>query len=187
MSTTTTTRATVDDLLRVDGKAELIDGRVIKSRPTGRRPNRVAGNSYLSLRAVEDTVGGEAYTANVGYVVPRLASGRVSFSPDASFFGGPFSETPMRFLQGPPLLAVEVRGEGDYGPRAEAAIAEKRADYFEAGTLVVWDVDPIAELIHVYRADSPTVATTYGRGQSAEAEPAVPGWRPLVESVFPPS
>jgi hypothetical protein len=35
---------------------------------------------------------------------------------------------------------VEVRSEGDYGPRAEQELARKRADYFEAGTRAVWDV-----------------------------------------------
>ena len=34
-------------------------------------------------------------------------------------------------------------------------MAAKRADYLEAGTLVVWDVDPIAESVHVYRAAAP--------------------------------
>ena len=48
----------------------------------------------------------------------------------------------MKFVEGTPTLAVEVRSEEDYGPTAESEMAEKRADYFEAGTLVVWDVNP---------------------------------------------
>jgi Uma2 family endonuclease len=60
----------------------------------------------------------------------------------------------------------------------------KRADYFAAGTLVVWDVDPLAECIHVYRLSDPTTPTTYVRGQVAEAEPAVPGWRVAVDWIF---
>ena len=39
------------------------------------------------------------------------------------------------------MFAVEVRSENDYGPEAELALARKRADYFAAGTQVVWDVD----------------------------------------------
>ncbi len=53
----------------------------------------------------------------------------------------------MRFIEGPPTFAVEVRSENAYTPAAEIEIAAKRADYFAAGTLVVWDVDPIAETI----------------------------------------
>ncbi len=77
-----------------------------------------------------------------------------------------------------------MRDENDYGPAAEREIAAKRADYFQAGTLVVWDVDPMAKCIHVYRRDDPDRVTTYGRGQVAEAEPAVPGWRLAVDAVF---
>ena len=51
----------------------------------------------------------------------------------------------MKFYQGAPVFAVEVRSEGDYGPRAEREMAAKRADYFAAGTLVVWDVDLLSE------------------------------------------
>ena len=64
--------------------------------------------------------------------------------------------------------------------------AAKRLDYFEAGTLVVWDVDPVAELIHAYRLDDPTRPTTFARGDVADAEPAVPGWQIAVDEVFGP-
>src|SRR3954447_24828735 len=108
-------RATAADLAIVEGKAELIDGRLVALMPTGRRPNRVAGNIYLSLRSFERVNGsGEAYTDNMGYIVPELPSGRESFSPDVSYSFGPFSEPAMRFLHGAPVFAVEVRSEGDY-------------------------------------------------------------------------
>lgn len=91
----------------------------------------------------------------------------------------------MRFVQGPPTFAAEVRSECDYRPGAAEIMADKRADYFAAGTKVVWDVDPINELVHVYRAsDHPLHPITYRRGQTAEAEPAVPGWRMTVDDIF---
>jgi len=40
----------------------------------------------------------------------------------------------MRFYQGTPRFAVEVRSENDYGPVAETELRDKRADYFAAGT-----------------------------------------------------
>jgi Uma2 family endonuclease len=92
----------------------------------------------------------------------------------------------MRFLEGSPIFAVEVRSENDYGRVAEREIADKRADYFAAGTLVVWDVDILSdEIIRVYRADNPTRSTIYRRGDRAEAEPAVPGWSIAVDDLFP--
>jgi Uma2 family endonuclease len=170
---------TLDDLARETSKAELIGGMIVRPLPTGRRPNRVAGRVHRSLDEFAESTGrGEAYTDNMGFAIPALPSGRQSFSPDASFFSGPFSSHPMRFIEGPPMFAVEVRSEGDYGPAAEAEMAAKRDDDFAAGTAVVWEVDPLAESIHVYRP------TTYGRGQSAEAEPALPGWHIVVDRVF---
>ena len=89
----------------------------------------------------------------------------------------------MKFVQGAPAFAVEVRSEGDYGPAAEEAMARKRADYFAAGTLVVWDVDLLSEdVVRVHRAGRPV--TVYRRGETAEAEPAVPGWRMAVDELF---
>ena len=84
-----------------------------------------------------------------------------------------------------PALAVEVRSDGDYGLRAERAMAAKRTDYFAAGTQVVWDVDVLREeLVRVYRASDPENPTIYRRGEVADAEPAVPDWRFPVGELF---
>jgi Uma2 family endonuclease len=92
----------------------------------------------------------------------------------------------MKFAEGAPIFAVEVRSEGDYGPRPERQMAKKRADYFAAGTLVVWDVDLLSEdVVRVYRASDPEKAKIYRRGEIAEAEPAVPGWTMAVDDLFP--
>lgn len=178
-------RATLDDLYREPGKAELIGGRIVRQMAVGPKPNRVAGRIYRSLDDWADEImKGEAFTDNLGYAVAELPSGRESFSPDASYYDGPQSKNRMRFIEGPPTFGVEVRSENDYGGAAEEAMAEKRVDYFTAGTKVVWDVDPVDECIHVYRITDPQNCTTYRRGQIAEAEPAVPGWRVAVDWIF---
>ena len=92
----------------------------------------------------------------------------------------------MEFYKGAPVFAVEVRSKGDYGPTAERRMAKKRDDYFAAGTLVVWDVDLLDDLVvRVYRLGEPDRPTFYKRGELAEAEPAVPGWRIPVDDLFP--
>jgi Uma2 family endonuclease len=69
--------------------------------------------------------------------------------------------------------------------RAVGHLTKKRADYFAAGTLVVWDVDLLGtEVIKAYRATDPDNPTVYRRGEVAEAEPAVPGWRMPVDDLF---
>ncbi|MFL5241354.1 MAG: Uma2 family endonuclease [Gemmataceae bacterium] len=136
-------RATLDDLYRTEGKAELIGGTIVPLMASGHLPSRVAGRIFRNLSEYVERVGkGEAYPDGLGYAIPELTSGRESFSPDASYYLGPLPSNPMRFIEGPPTLAVEVRSENDYGPAAESEIVAKRGDYFEAGTQVVWDVDP---------------------------------------------
>ncbi|WP_169976666.1 Uma2 family endonuclease [Tautonia rosea] len=180
-------RATVDDLYQIDGNAELIDGRIIPLMPTGHLPNQVAGRIYRRLADfVDDRGTGFVYTDSMGFTVPELASRRESFSPDVSFLDGEAPVNRMRFVEGPPTFAVEVRSDVDYGPAADRSYAAKRADYFEAGILVVWDIDPVGEVIRSYRHDRPEAPTTFTQGQIADAEPAVPGWRLEVDSVFPP-
>jgi Uma2 family endonuclease len=185
-ASTITKRATLADLARTPGKAELIGGRIVELMPTGRKPNLIAGEIFVSLRNHARACGrGEAYTDNMGFAVPELPSGRESFAPDVSYYTGPLPADEMDFIEGAPTLAVEVRSKYDYGEAAEQKMAAKRADYFEAGTQVVWDVDPRAQCIHVYRADRPDQPVTYRKGQQAEAEPAVPGWRIAVDEIFP--
>jgi Uma2 family endonuclease len=91
----------------------------------------------------------------------------------------------MRFPEGAPIFAVEVRSENDYGRVAERAMREKRADYFACGTLVVWDVDLQSEdVIKSYKASDSDNPVIFRRGEIADAEPAVPGWRIAVDELF---
>ena len=176
---------TLDDLLKVEGKAELIGGRIVTFMPTGHEPSQISGEIFYSLKThVRASGRGFAYPDNVGFAVPKLRSGRQSFSPDASYYDGPPPANPMKFVDGPPTFAVEVRSENDYGPAAEEEMAAKRADYFEAGTAVVWDVDPVADRVLKYRADAPDRPEVFVSGQEADAEPAVPGWRLAVDRTF---
>jgi Uma2 family endonuclease len=169
----------------VKDKAELIGGRIIHLMATGYKPSRVASRILRSLDDYAEATGrGEAFGGNIGYAVGILSSGRESFSPDATYFLGPFPLNEMRFLERAPTFAVEVRSENDYDDAAEAAMAAKRADYFEAGTAVVWDVDPINEVIRKYGVRFPDDQIVFARGQEADAEPAIPGWRMAVDRIF---
>ena len=178
----TKTKATIADLYRVKGKAELVEGEVVHMSPTGWEPNYAGGEIFASLRDyVRRTKRGFAVTDNAGFRVDLPH--RQSFSPDAAYWTG---ENPgMKFFDGAPIFAAEVRSADDYGPAAERAMAAKRADYFAAGTLVVWDVDLLSDdIVRVYRADDPENPTRYRRGEHAEAEPAVPGWQMPVDDLF---
>jgi Uma2 family endonuclease len=172
--------ATLEDLYAVDGKAELVDGRLILVSPSGSAHNLAARNITHRLTEHEwANGGGRAYVDGAGFI----ASTRRTFSPDAAWYVGP--DPGESLVQGVPVLAVEVRSPEDYGPAAERRMAAKRADYFAEGTQVVWDVDVIREgWIRAYRADEPDHPAVFRRGQTADAEPAVPGWRFAVDDLF---
>ena len=178
----TKTRATIEDLYQVEGKAELVDGEIVHMPPAGDDPGFASLEIATSLRSyTRRTKRGRAYGDGTGFHV-HLPH-RESFSPDAAYYIGP--RTRMRFPEGAPIFAVEVRSEHDYGPRAEREVKAKRADYFACGTLVVWDVDLQSEnVVKSYKASDPEHPVIFRRGEIADAEPAVPGWRMAVDELF---
>ena len=178
----TKVEATIEDLYKVEGKAEIVNGEILIMSPTGILPSYVAGTIFTSLGTYSRQQKlGYAMGDKLAYIV-NLPH-RKSFSPDVSLYIGKLT---MKFADGAPVFAVEVRSKGDYGRYAERQMANKRADYFAAGTLVVWDVDILSDdVVKVYRAADPETPVIYHRGENAEAEPAVPGWTMPVDELFP--
>ena len=182
MATQASTAELVAALYKADGKAEIVGGEIVLMSPAGDLHNSSAGSIYISLREYgRRTQRGRAYSDNTGFLVNL--PGRRSFSPDAAFYVGP--RTGPKFLDHAPIFAVEVRSQEEYGPAAEKAMAAKRAEYFAAGTQVVWDVDVLRDgVIRVHRGTAPDEPHLYRRGEVAEAEPALPGWTFPVDDLF---
>lgn len=175
----------IEQLMAFDGKAEIVDGQIQEIMATGFDPGFAGDEIYASLRAHARSSGeGVAFADGKGFLcnLPH----RRSFSPDAAFYTGPRSG--MAFMPEPPVFAVEVRSENDYGPKAEREMAQKRADYFAAGTLVVWDVDLRGEeVVAKYSATSPMNPQIFRRDEVADAQPAVTDWRLNVDDLFAPA
>jgi Uma2 family endonuclease len=175
--------AAVDDLIHVPdkGKAELVRGKVVLIEPQDGRGARMAGRILASLMEHEALASGVALPSRVAFIVDLPNRG--SFSPDVSWFVG--DADGMGYPVGAPAFAVEVRRPEDYVPAAERAIAAKIADYFAAGTLVVWDVDLLSDdIIRVHRAGRPDLVDIFRKGEMADAEPAVPRWRFPVDRLL---
>jgi Uma2 family endonuclease len=177
-------RATIEDLYHVPehGKAEIVNGELIHMSPTEMGPSRAGGIIYASLLEYERRKkSGYAIPDHAGFVV-NLPN-RDSFSPDAAWYTG--KDTGMKFLEGAPVFAVEVRSENDYEAKAERDMADKRRDYFAAGTKVVWDVDLQSDdVVKVYKHTDPDNSIIYRRGDLAEANLAVPDWTMPVDDLF---
>lgn len=163
-------------------KAEIMNGRIVKFMSTGDEPGSAAFNIAFNLKVYQRQKGfGKAYGDNVGFKV--ALPNRKSFSPDAAFHIG--ARTGMKFLEGAPIFAVEVRSENDYGEKAEKEIAQKRRDYFAAGTEVVWDVDLLSEnVVKSYHRNKPDEPQIFRRGEIADSEPALPDWKMAVNELF---
>jgi Uma2 family endonuclease len=176
-------QATIEDLYRVRGKAEIVNGELVLMSAAGGMHAYAGGEIFASLREyAKRTKLGIAVADNAGFMV-NLPNRR-SFSPDVAFWTGSIT---AKFFDAAPVFAVEIRSEEEHGPAAERAMAQKRTDYFAAGTLVVWDVDVLkTEMLRVFRATDPENPTIYHRHDTAEAEPAVPGWSMPVADLFPP-
>src|SRR4051794_38249738 len=118
--TLTRSRATIDDVLATDGKAELINGRIVEFPMPGYRPYEIALAIALCLREWAKRTGlGHGASDGLDFAVEELASGRESFRPDASYFTQTPAEDPDGAIPGAPAFAVEVRSKSDYGHAAE--------------------------------------------------------------------
>lgn len=176
----------IDALHLVEGKAEIIDRRIVPIPMTGLFPHQAALEVTMSLHGyARSTRLGIATGDGLGFIVDL--PNRRSFAPDAGFYTGPHMG--MKFASGAPVFAVEVRSENDYDRYAEQDMTVKRADYFAAGTQVVWDVDlQSPDVVRVYRdGNADTPAAIFRRGDLADAEPAVPGWTMPMDDLFPPN
>jgi Uma2 family endonuclease len=179
-----TTEFLLDQFKCIPGKSEIVNGKIITMPPTGEEPGLTSGEVFVSLHDhAKITRTGRAVPDNVGFRV-NLPN-RHYFSPDAAYILQQRSGS-AGFINGAPVFAVEVRSENDFGPAMETEITQKRADYFAAGTLVVWDVNPFGEdeIVFKYSSSDPQNPQIFRRGEVADAEPAVVGWRMRVDDLF---
>jgi Uma2 family endonuclease len=174
----------IKELYRVPdhGKAEIVDGEIVLLPLAGGTPARATGKIAVHLHDYEDRAkNGITYGSRVAFLVDLPHRG--SFCPDVSLYTGP--RTGAEFPTQAPIFAIEVRNLNEFGPAFDMQLKSKISDYFQAGALVVWDVDVIEEdVIRVYRAIDPNNPTIYSRGEMAEAEPALPGWTMPVDVIF---
>ena len=183
MSTVDRPAATIDDLYRAEGKAELVNGEIVAMSPSGFWHLKIASLIFISLKDYELKTGRGIALGDGGGFLCELPH-RQSFSPDCSYYFGRLPTSGHDFLPEPPTFAVEIRSANDYGPAAELKMAEKRADYFAAGTKAVWDVDPEGPVfVRLYLLDQPLNAIEFKLGEVAHAEPVLPGWRLNVNEI----
>ncbi len=83
-----------------------------------------------------------------------------------------------RLIEGAPLLATEVLSASD----TTEGVHEKVRELLDAGTALVWIIDPYDFTVTVYRPGEEPVL--YNRNQDLIGDPVLPGFRVRVATLF---
>lgn len=180
---------TADELLHyrepADRRTELVRGRLVVSEPPGYehgavlvRVSTTLANFVSNATPAGTRSLGEVVAGDPGFWIARNPD--TVRAPDVAFVAA--DRVPAGrvrgFLEHAPTIAVEVVSPNDR-PREVLA---KVNQWLEAGTSLVWTIDPQRGLAHVYRADG-TQATVSEDG-SLEGEDVLPGFVMPMVTVF---
>jgi len=168
-----------------DKRVELVLGRLLVREPPGMRHGEcamrivVALANYLSRdresRGAPETRG-RVVTCDSGFTLARNPD--TVRGPDVAYVSrarcaGPLPDGYGEFA---PDLAVEIRSPGD----RPGEVLAKVGDLLDAGSDLVWVVDPRRELVSVYRADGSQAML--GNGDVLDGGDVLPGFSfPLAE------
>lgn len=174
--------ATERDLLNVldheGALCELVDG-VLVEKALGTRESFIAALLIRLLGNYADEHDLGDVTAGDG---PYRLGDRLVRLPDVAFV--PWEHLPGRVYPTEPIanivptLAVEVLSESN----TQGEIDRKLREYFLAGVLRVWVVDPDRRTVRVYT--DPGTFTTLKEGQSLDGETVVPGFSIPLTRLF---
>lgn len=163
---------TAEELLQLDipGKCtELVRGVLMVREPPGAQHGYVAMRLALAIgRHAQDHDLGLVFAAETGFKI--FADPDTVRAPDVSFVRKDRVPQPLPrgYADFPPDLVVEVLSPGD----RPGEVLAKVGDWLQAGTALVWVVDPVEQEARVYRAN--------GRESCVAADGALEG-----EAVLP--
>ena len=183
MPETTTAVMTADDLLNLpdDGQQhELVQGRLVTMSASGTR---------AALLATE--LGGEIRTFVRQHRLGRCGGADWGFklrsdpdtvrAPDFAFVRAeriPPEGVPDGFWPGAPDLAVEVVSPND----RFSDVMDKVEEYLEAGTRLVWVLDPDKRVTRVFRPGQPV--RVLGPEAVLDGEDVLPGFRLELREIW---
>ncbi|OWK43687.1 hypothetical protein FRUB_03286 [Fimbriiglobus ruber] len=90
----------------------------------------------------------------------------------------PIRESKEGYLETIPEIVVEIRSKNDTQPE----IASKVTEYLDAGTLVVWILDPDEQTVTAHRLDQP--AQIFRSGDNLTCSDLLPGFATPVVRLF---
>lgn len=173
---------TAEDLLQPDtpyGDCELWDGAAVVREPSG------GGSDIVNLR-VGSQIQRFVETCDLGWVTGSEQGWLLARQPDrvlaadAAFVSyARLREIPARgFFPCAPDFVVETRSPDD----SWTGLVTKAGVWMGHGTRVVWVIDPLRRTVLVLKPGAEPV--TLRPGETADAEPVLPGFRVDLTSLF---
>lgn len=175
---------TADDLWNLPHEqqklCELIRGELRMMTPAGARHGVIVIRLSLRVAAFVEKAGlGVVCSADTGYRLARDPD--TVLAPDVSFVRReeiPADGLPLQFWNLAPTLAAEVTSPSD----GAAAVRNRAQLLLDAGTLVVWILDPDAKTIAVHRSGQPV--KTLGVRDLLTDDDVLPGFSCPVADLF---
>jgi Uma2 family endonuclease len=176
------TLMTADELLHLhlpNKSTELVRGVLVVREPPGSMHGRVAMRLGIELgNYAKQTGAGEVYAADTGFKI--FTDPDTVRAPDVAFVTRdrrpPAELTAYAALA--PDLVVEVLSPGD----RPGEVLAKVGDWLNAGTRLVWVVDPLRRQARVYRHDGSE--TLLSATESLDGEDVLPGFACQLEVVL---
>jgi Uma2 family endonuclease len=160
---------------------ELVAGEIVRLEP----PNDAHGTAVLNLSKAFAAVTAGGASESPGYacfdhlLVVRRHPDTV-YSPPVSYYeGGPwFAELDEPLSTTMPALVCEIASTND----RRHGIGVRVKHYLDAGVRMVWVIDPVEKLVHVYRPGQSS--RRLREHETLSGRPVVPGFEVRVEDLF---
>ena len=160
-----------------DAHVELVRGEIVQMTPAGGNHGEVALAIGALIRTyVRQHQLGKAYAAETGFVVSHNPD--TVRAPDVAFIAANRARPYESFVDGAPDLVVEVVSPGD----SHQEVEQKVLDYLEAGTKLIWIVQPRTRTLTVYRSLKDVRILT--ENDTLDGNDVLPGFNITVKEIF---
>ncbi len=171
-----TATMTLEEFLESDLEGyEYVKGKLVPMPPTSMEHGRISTNLFLPLGLyVRENQLGDVYMPDTGFRVgERVLIPDIAFVSNARMPDDLSKASPI-----PPDLAVEVVSPTD----ALHRVVEKAFAYLDAGTQLVWVLEPRSKTATVYRSE--TDITLLTRNDTLTGENVIEGFSCQVATLF---
>ena len=154
---------------------EYWDGELILMPPTSGVHGDISSNIQWYLQShVRTNQLGRVYTSDTGFQI-----GDRMLIPDVAFISATrLPEERETAFSIPPDIAIEVVSRSD----SQSKVAQKALAYLEAGTRLVWVIEPVTKTVTVYRSE--TVIQILTQNDMLTGEDVIEGFSCPVIQLF---